>query len=180
MTDATPETDASSPFLLNGINGTTGGYLPGPAGLNAVCDAVTERENMTRVMATQHYESLRAREERARLEPFGLAAGIDPKKLDKTGWGVIVPADAPPALFEALRPLLDHRKSEAGKTRAEFYREFSGAFGYQPGDDKAKFLKRLGRAVGQPADPRRGVPYYLLLVRIPGPNPVAVPVRPGR
>jgi V8-like Glu-specific endopeptidase len=164
MPDPTPEVDPSLPFLLNGVNGTSGGYLPAPAGADDVYAAVTERENLTRVLESQHYENLRAREERARLEPFGLAAGIDPRRLDQTGWGVIFPADAPPALFEALRPLLEHRQSEAGKTRAEFYREFSGALGYQPGDDKGKFLKRLGRAVGMPADPRRGVPYYLLLV----------------
>jgi hypothetical protein len=171
MPDPTLETDTSSPFLLNGINGTTGRYLSDPPGLDDVYAAVTERENRTRVLKTRHYKNLQAREERARQKPFGLAAGIDPKKLDKTGWGVIFPADAPPALFDALRPLLDHRKPEAGKIFEKFYREFSGALGYQPGDDKLKFLKRLGRAIGQPADPRRGVPYYLLLVG----SPVQIP-----
>jgi hypothetical protein len=139
--------------------------------LDEIYAAVTERDNRTRVLHTTHYENLVAREQRSQAEPFGLAAGIDPKRLDSTGWGVVFPGDAPPALFEALRPLLELRKSQAGKSRAQFYQEFSGERGFQPGDDKVTFLNRLGRAVGQPADPRRGVPYYLLLVG----SPVQIP-----
>jgi hypothetical protein len=155
------------PFILNGINGTTGQYLPAPDDLDALFNAITARPAVSRVLKDEHYAHLKAREERVTQKEFGLAAGIDHKKLEETGWGVIFPFDAPPELFEALRPLLDHRKALAGKAKSEFYREFTRDKGYRPDDTKTAFLKRLGRAAGQPADPRRGVPYYLLLVGAP-------------
>jgi hypothetical protein len=160
---------ASTPALeLNGINGTTGDYLPGPGSLDDLYAAITSRTATSQVLQDEHYEHLKLREERrATPERFGLAAGIDAKKLEESGWGVIFPFDAPPALFDALRPLLDHRKELAGKKRAEFYREFVRDKGHRPKDTKVEFLKRLGRAAGQPADPRRGVPYYLLIVGSP-------------
>src|SRR5262249_19152813 len=142
-------------------------YLPVPASLNDAYALVTDPTSLKAVLTIPHYQNLLARDERAKAEPFGLAAGIDAKKLDKTGWGVIFPADAPAELIVSLRPLLDHRKTQAGQTKAEFYKEFMGPTGYRPNDTKATFLKRLGRGVGQPADPRRGVPYYLLLVGAP-------------
>jgi hypothetical protein len=166
MPDQTPKADTSSRFL-NGINATTGEYLPAPRGVDDVYAAVTEREKRTRELKTPHYDNLRAREKRGHAVKYVLAADIDPKMLDQTGWGVIFPAEPPQPLVEALRPLLGHRQSEAGKTTPEFYQEFSRKRGYHRGDDKVKFLERLGRAAGEPADPRRGVPYYLLLVGSP-------------
>jgi hypothetical protein len=160
-------------LALNGINGTTGEYLSAPRSLDELYNAITSPAAMNQVLYNEHYEHMKWREERARRETFGLAAGIDAKKLEETGWGAIFPFDAPHALFDALRPLLDHRQEMAGKKRAEFYREFTEDKGHRPNDTKVIFLERLGRAAGQPADPRRGVPYYLLLV---GP-PEAIPWR---
>ena len=156
-----------SPFELTGINGTTGRYLPAPTSLDAVYDAVAAKSAIGRMLTDQHYANLRGREERARVEAFGVAAGVRPKDLASTGWGAVFHRDAPAELFSALRPLLDLRKTQAGKVREAYYFEFARDTGYQPGDDKVAFLKRLGRAAGQPADPRRGVPYYLLLVGSP-------------
>jgi hypothetical protein len=87
--------------------------------------------------------------------------GVDPKKLEQTGWGVVFAFGADPAIYEALSPLLKHRKEQAG----ERYREYLGPDAYRPGDSKNDFLVRHGAAPG-PVDPAK-VPYYLLLVGDP-------------
>lgn len=90
------------------------------------------------------------------------APGIDPNRLDETGWGVIFPAprgkgDASFEIRAALQPLLDLRRKEAGR----LYREFVDGDGYRSEDTKDSFLARQGVGPG-PAQPER-VPYYLLL-----------------
>jgi hypothetical protein len=97
--------------------------------------------------------------------------GLDPNKLEESGWGVIFPTE--PAskgsfgqaeqIREALQPLLALRQQQAG----ELFRTFE----YRPGETKSAFLARQGMGPG-PVDPRR-VPYYLLLVG----DPVQIPFR---
>ena len=97
-------------------------------------------------------------------QDLGVKAGIDLKKLDQAGWGVIFASDADPTVEQALTPLLDLRHQQAGD---KFFRVYKQADGYQVGqnDNKNKFLKRQGAGPG-PADPDR-VPYYLLIVGDP-------------
>lgn len=62
---------------------------------------------------------------------------------------------------EALTPLLDHRKAQAGPR----YRQFAGTDGYRPGESKSEFLTRHGHGPGPVnAD---CIQYYLLLVGDP-------------
>lgn len=92
---------------------------------------------------------------------LGPASGVDPQKLKSSGWGVLFAADENPAVIEALRPLLDWRKAQAGP----LYREYSGATGYR-GQTKKEFLGDAG-GFG-PVDPKlNGIPYYLLFVGTP-------------
>lgn len=89
--------------------------------------------------------------------------GVDAKKLDQAGWGIIV-ARSDELVYDsldALQPLLDLRKREAG-TR---YKGFLGADGYVAGEDKLDFLARHGAGPGR-VNPTK-VPYYLLLVGSP-------------
>jgi hypothetical protein len=72
-------------------------------------------------------------------------------------------------LKEALAPLLDLRRAQAGKRQERFFREFVGDDGYREGESKVAFLARHGAGPG-PADPEK-VPYYLLLVG----DPEAIP-----
>jgi hypothetical protein len=97
---------------------------------------------------------------------MGVAEGVDPTDLASTGWGVMFPNDVDPDVFEALRPLLDHRREEAARLNPSYYREFRGTQGVRPDDNKRDVLKRLGVSPGSPAEPDR-LPYYLLLVGDP-------------
>jgi hypothetical protein len=101
----------------------------------------------------------------AKRAHFGVAEGIDATKVEEAGWGIVFPADLPEkslaAIKEALQPLLDHRKKQAG----DLYREVSGADGYKNGETKNDFLKRFGKGPG-PADPEK-FPYYAMIVGSP-------------
>jgi hypothetical protein len=100
------------------------------------------------------------REYRWWVERYGIAdqrapiVDVDPQNIASAGWGVLFAPDVPAEAREALRPLLHHRREEAGP----FYKEFI----YRPGSTKQDFLAEH-RAGPGPADPRR-VPYYLLIV----------------
>lgn len=91
----------------------------------------------------------------------------DPRDLAQAGWGILFAQNEPPerlaALREALQPLLDLRREQAGGPPR--FREYAGDKGYRPGDTKRTFLDRHGIAPG-PADSRR-MPYYLLIVGDP-------------
>ncbi len=91
-------------------------------------------------------------------------SGIDPHDLSQTGWGVIFPHDAQSGVREALSPLLEVRRAQAG----DLYKEFS----YRLGESKNDFLHRQGVGPG-PVDPQR-MPYYLLLVGSPRQIPFRV------
>jgi hypothetical protein len=151
---------------FNGLDGRQGSYLtpPAPPRLLAdlACGAPVDRARARELQAWVARGEGRARR--------GLKEGLDPAKLEDAGWGVIFPqsADAEP-LREALAPLLDLRRAQAGKRQERFFREFVGDDGYRAGESKIAFLARHGAGPG-PADPER-VPYYLLLVG----DPEAIP-----
>lgn len=86
---------------------------------------------------------------------------LDPLDLAECGWGVVFPRRTDRAVVEALRPLLDLRKEQAGKR----YLELVDGDGCEPRQDYLRFLQRCGVGPG-PADPDR-LPYYLLLVGRP-------------
>lgn len=147
---------------FNGLDGRRGSYLLPPVPprhlADFACGAPIDRARVRELQAWVARGEGKARR--------GLKEGLDPGKLDEAGWGVIFPrsADAEP-LREALAPLLDLRRAQAGKRQARFFRELSGDDGYREGESKVEFLARHGAGPG-PADPEK-VPYYLLLVGEP-------------
>lgn len=91
---------------------------------------------------------------------LGPAAGVDPKKLDQSGWGVIFADGIDSRVPGALGGLLKLRKQQAG----ERYREY-----YLTGRNKEQFMKDYQAGSG-PVDPSK-IPYYLLLVGDPSQIP---------
>ena len=78
-----------------------------------------------------------------------------------------------PGCRRGVRPLLEHRRGQAGAIKPERFREFAGHLGYRSGEAAADFVARHGVAIDMPAAPDYGVPYYLLLVA----PPTVVPYR---
>lgn len=130
-------------YIFNGINGETGGYFYDPLSNQEV---------------VQSFQAAPKNSEKA------LIPGIDPKDLSEAGWGVVFHASEDPAVIEALRPLLDHRKAQAARRHERLYQELTGSSGYH-GESKEDFLAGHGATVG-PVNPNR-MPYYLLLVGEP-------------
>jgi len=135
-------------LLFNGVDGETGAYLLSDLDRSDVLAAVGKRP------ATP-----------ARAPRFG----IDERGLARTGWGVVFPTTTDPAIVEALMPLLTLRRGQASRYDERFFRIFTGAEGYRPGETAEAFLSHRGAGPGA-ADPKR-MPYYLLLVGDPGQIP---------
>ena len=146
--------------FVNGVNGATGDYLLAPPSLRDI-SAVARGDTVDR----DQLGELRWWHRRSAEATFAPREGIDPLNLSEAGWGVVFAHDADPAVREALSPLLEHRRRQAGAIDERRYREFLGADGYRRGETKQDFLRRHGAGPG-PADPD-AVPYYLLLVGDP-------------
>ncbi|MEE8584770.1 MAG: C25 family cysteine peptidase [Acidobacteriota bacterium] len=130
-------------LYFNGINAATGEYLRPPMPLS----------EFSRMAGRDRVEPV----QRAR----GILAGEDPSDLAAAGWGVIFPQDADPAVREALKPLLERRRSQAGLRAEWHYRELT----YICGEGKDEFLRRHEVGPGW-VDPDV-MPYYLLVVGTP-------------
>lgn len=142
-------------LYFNGVSAESGEYAIPP---------VTAQELSGWVQGLDRPENLselRFRHQQTTARTLGVREGVDPLKLEEAGWGIIFPAGAAPAIKEALKPLIDLRREQAGA----HFRLYEGADGYRHGESKTEFLSRHGAAPG-PADPKR-VPYYLLLVGSP-------------
>jgi hypothetical protein len=142
----------------NGIDGRDGSYLLPPLPLSQLADAVrggaADWGGARELQAWLRHCGGKATR--------GLKEGLDPCRLAEAGWGAIFPAGPEStALREALAPLLELRRAQAGSR----FRELAGDDGYRAGETKVAFLARHGAGPG-PADPER-LPYYLLLVGDP-------------
>jgi hypothetical protein len=145
-------------MFFNGVDAVSGEYiLPSIASdkFAALIQGQAQAENL---------EELKWWYECNKLGHFGVKEGVDPKDLSQSGWGVIFAYDVDPAIREALSPLLDWRKAQAG----QYYREYIGDQAYT-NESKSDFLAERGAGPG-PADPEK-VPYYLLIVG----NPEKIP-----
>ncbi|MEI2688358.1 MAG: hypothetical protein V9H69_01050 [Anaerolineae bacterium] len=148
----------------NGIDAETGAPLLPPLPVELVAGLAQGRP-----IAKAELDELRARVvelEKQRTAHLGVIAGIDPNDLAQAGWGVIFASEDEaelPALREALAPLLELRRGQAG----ERYRDerVDPKFLYLPGESMNAWRSRNGGAPGK-VDPRR-LPYYLLIVGDP-------------
>ncbi len=135
--------------------------------LPGVPEPPSDEELVREALSARAHEELERKADWRALAQAGSfdVVGGDTRDLARAGWGVIFAQDADPALREALRPLLDLRREQAG----ERYREFTGADGYRAGESSWEFLERHGCGPG-PVDPRH-MPYYLLLAGTPAAIP---------
>lgn len=146
----------SEPLLVfNGVNGATGGY-----GLPPMTGAQLSKF-ITGEAKPGNLSDLQRRHRDDTVNFMGPRAGLDPKKLDEVGWGVIFAHDVDPEIKEALSELLKLREKQAGAV----FHVFEGPKAYRPGESKSEFLARHKMGAG-PADPTK-VPYYLLIVGSP-------------
>jgi hypothetical protein len=156
---------SSRSFLWNGIDAETGRALFPPTSPREIAAlALAERPDPRELERLERW--------RESLEHRGLREG-DPSDLAQAGWGVIFAAGdrRTPALRQALAPLLDRRRAQAGSIHEHYYQEYAGARGYRRDESKLAFLARYGVGQGA-ADPDR-MPYYLLIVG----GPEAIPFR---
>ncbi len=149
-------------LIVNGIDGSTGGYLTPPLKLRQLA-AVVHGE--PRDMEGIRQLGGAGGDFTGRPTTRPLKEGPDPRKLEQTGWGVIFPKDANPEIREALSPLLDHRRAQTTQKHERYYQEYLGERAYALGELKRDFLARMGAGPG-PVDPKK-VPYYLLIVGDP-------------
>lgn len=152
-------------LTFNGINGTTGDYLLPEMSVEEISKIARGEE-----FDEEHLNELKHRHLSAEMVHLGVREGVDPKDLSQSGWGVIFAFDDNDqidAWKEALKPLLDLRREQAG----DLYKEYVGRDAYRPGESKNKFLARHGMGPG-PAAPEK-IPYYLLIVA----SPESIPYR---
>jgi hypothetical protein len=160
-------------IAINGVNAASGDYLIPPLHPEQVFRLARGEPIDMNLLADQRAKLWRETQEH--LAPM---EGLDANDLSQAGWGVVFAHNVNPAVREALKELLEFRKSQAGRVREKFYREFSGENGDRVGDPtatketKRAFLARNGAAAGHPADPNK-VPYYLLIVG----DPATIPYR---
>jgi len=156
------ESGTDTMFLANGLDGATGGYLlreVPPADLSKVAQGVK--------LDPQEAAELKWRAFQAE-DSFHVAEGINPRRIEEAGWGLIADPELDPAMLEALLPLRQLRREQATAGGHEgFYQEFVGDRGYRKGESKQQFLGRHGAEIATYADPASGVPYYLLIVGHP-------------
>jgi hypothetical protein len=171
-------------FEPNGIDGVSGMPLVslGQHAASRLASAAVEPEPLRALH--------RHKAEQSRQEHLGVVFGVDEDKLDKARWGILINAEEDAALLKALTPLMQHRSAQQGSTMPDLTFEEGETCGawfnrhtgndtsawqrrppvllYHPGEDCARWLRRHGLSQG-PVDPRRGVPFYLLIVGRPGP-----------
>jgi hypothetical protein len=149
-------------FHFNGVNGSNGDYLVPPM-THEMLSKIARNEPLDK----KHLEELKWLNRRVKSKFLGVAAGLDPKDLSQTGWGVIFAQEDTnvPAIREALKELLDYRREQATRKSEKFYREYTGNDAYRRGETKEAFLTRHRTGPG-PVHPER-TPYYLLIVGDP-------------
>lgn len=146
---------ADEMLIFNGVNGITGHYDLPPMPVQQLA------ESISKIKPPRNLPELRFRYQQRAQKYLGVSVGLNASSLSGVGWGLIMAQDADPTVLDALAPLLDLRQKQTG----EYFRIYTGADGYQPGDTKQSFLKRHGVTVGI-VEPNQ-MPFYLLLVGSP-------------
>jgi hypothetical protein len=95
---------------------------------------------------------------------LGFAEGVDPMDLQSAGWGIVFARDTDPAIKEALKPLIEHRRAQVND--AALFQDFSGSRGIRPNESAHGWVTRHQVAFME-VEPSNGIPLYLTLVGSP-------------
>jgi hypothetical protein len=105
-------------------------------------------------------------ETRSALAAAGLRSVVaeiaDPNDLAESGWGVVFARDCDPSIRQALQPLIELRKKQAG----DLFKVFEGSSAPAPDEPAVKWINRNGATLDV-VDPNNGIPYFLLLIGSP-------------
>lgn len=136
----------------------------------------------------------KAKQNAASGDHFGVTGDIAQEKLEEARWAIVINALEDASVLKAVWPLVEHRMRQMGFSKLDFdFRSGENAttwlsrhtdgnkknlrdswgtippvLTYRPGDRTNAWLARNGASQG-PVDPRRGVPFYLMLLGRPGP-----------
>src|SRR5215469_13342461 len=134
-------------LVFNGVDVDTGTYLFPRAQLDSVARAARgEQEDRA------HAADLRARGRADTEDVLAVVYGRSPERLAEAGWALIAADDVEPEILEALTPLRDRRRQQAGA----LYRELCGpAAGVHAGESSQDFLVRHDVDPHDVADPSR-------------------------
>lgn len=142
-------------IVFNGVNASTGRYLS-----ETTSAAELARTIRGEKLAGDDLADIRLRAQGGD-EHFGVPFNVDAENLAQAGWGLLVPQDTPDDVLEAIAPLRDLRREQAG----DRYYEFTGAAAPKIGESKQRWLARHKMGPGKP-NPSK-VPYYLLILDDP-------------
>jgi hypothetical protein len=149
-------------LYFNGVDASTGTYVTPPLSARQVVKlAASEPFNL------EEREELQRKWHRMTESHFAPISGVDPQDLQQAGWGVVFAPDVHDDVKQALEPLLELRREQAG----DYFHDFTGDRAFHLNDSKNTFLARSKVGAG-PANPKK-VPYYLLLVG----NPKTIPFK---
>lgn len=153
-----------------GLQGLIGGKLAlsgrRPDGKPAFASlAVGEIANRARLEPLEPYQIKWAQQTIRRSEHRLLIDGVDPCRAGQAGWGAVFPANGRAEIRDALRPLLEWRRTQVSEVDASRFRDLHGDQGYRCGETRLDFLDRH-KASRDLVDPRQ-LPYYLMLVGSP-------------
>jgi len=142
-------------LVFNGVDGGTGKHLFPKTSLERIARMIRSEEPDPDEVA-----DLAARQQADTVDDLAVIFGRHPERLNEVGWALAAAADIDPAVIEALTPLRDRRRSQAG----DLYRELWGPQdGIRANDDSQDFLIRHGVDANDVADPEQ-LPYYVLLI----------------
>jgi hypothetical protein len=142
-------------LVFNGVDGATGRHLFPKTSLDRIVGVIRGEEPNPDEVA-----DLTARQQAHTVDHLAVIFGRDPERLDEVGWALVAADDVDAEVMEALTPLRDRRRSQAG----DLYRELWGPEnGVRASDDSQAFLIRHGVDANDVADPEQ-LPYYVLLV----------------
>jgi hypothetical protein len=145
-------------LVFNGVDADSGSYLFPRTRLDQIARVIRAEQSDPEQAA-----NLEARTRAETEKKLTLAFGRSPTRLDEAGWALVAADDVGPDVLDALAPLRERRRKQAG----DLYRELSGpAAGVHAGEDSQGFLIRHGIAPNDIADPAE-LPYYVLLVGSP-------------